>query len=127
MTRQTHPPVTRRTNGDSGFTLLELLIVMVILGVLAAIVVFAVGGMNHATAVSACRSDFKTVETAEGAYESQTGKPVTSVDQLVGVWLREPPTTTNGYAIAIDAATGNVTVQSNSHAAADGNANCAYA
>jgi general secretion pathway protein G len=112
---------------ESGFTLLELLIVMVILGVLAGIVVFAVGGMNESAAVAACRSDFKTVETAQGAYESQKGSPATSVDELVGVWLREPPATTNGYAIGIDAATGNVTVQSNNHAAADGNANCAYA
>lgn len=125
--QESEPP--RRVRGNSGFTLLELLIVMVILGVVAGIVVFAVGGMNKATAVAACRADYKTVETAEGAYQSQKGSPATSVDQLVGVWLREAPTTSNGYVIGIDPASGNVTVQSTNpaHAAQPGNANCAFA
>src|SRR5690349_10368719 len=119
----------RRMTGSKGFTLLELLVIMVILGVLAAIVVFAVGGMNRATAVAACRADYKTVETAEGAYQSQKGSPAPSVDQLVGVWLKEAPATSNGYLIAIDPETGNVTVQSTNpaHAAQAGNANCAFA
>jgi general secretion pathway protein G len=114
--------------GSSGFTLLELLIVMVILGVLAAIVVFAVGGMNRATAVTSCRTDYKTVETAQGAYQGQKGSPATSVDQLVGVWLKEPPASSNGYVIGIDPA-GDVTVQSTNpaHPAQVGNANCAFA
>jgi prepilin-type N-terminal cleavage/methylation domain-containing protein len=121
------PP--RRVTGDTGFTLLELLIGMVILGVLAGIVVFAVGGMNRATAVAACRADYKTVETAQGAYQTQEGSPATSVGRLVGVWLREAPTTSHGYVIGIDPATGNVTVQSTNpaHAAQVGSANCAFA
>ena len=65
----------RHAASDNGFTLLELLIIMVILGVLAGIAVFAVGGMNRATAAAACRADFKTVETAQGAYEGQTAAP----------------------------------------------------
>jgi general secretion pathway protein G len=119
----------RRMTGNSGFTLLELLIGMVILGVMAGIVVFAVGGMNKATAVAACRADYKTVETAEGAYQTQKGSPASSVGQLVGVWLREAPATSNGYVIGIDPASGNVTVQSTNpaHAAQVGNANCAFA
>jgi general secretion pathway protein G len=107
---------------------MELLIVIVILGVLAGIVVFAVGGMNRVTAATACRADYKTVETAQGAYEGQRGSPATSVGQLVGAWLREPPATSNGYKIAIDRA-GNVTVESTNpaHPALAGNANCAFA
>jgi general secretion pathway protein G len=53
---------------ESGFTLIELLIVIVILGVLAAIVVFAVGGFNDTSKQSACASDGKSVETAVEAW-----------------------------------------------------------
>ena len=96
---------------EAGFTLVELLVVMVILGVLAGIVVFGVGGLNKASAAAACRADFKTVETAQAAYESQTGRPAPTVDQLLGVWLKDRPANTNDYRIAIDPH-GDVTVQS---------------
>src|SRR4051812_15806108 len=61
---------------ESGFTLIELLIVIVILGILAAIVVFAVGGITDRGQVSACKADKKTIETAvEAYYAKNTGYP----------------------------------------------------
>jgi prepilin-type N-terminal cleavage/methylation domain-containing protein len=62
-----------RSAEDSGFTLIELLIVIVVLGVLAAVVVFALGGVTSKGAKSACAADAKTVETAIAAYQAQTG------------------------------------------------------
>src|SRR4051794_35628435 len=56
---------------QEGFTLIELLIVIVILGILAAIVVFAVGGITDKGNASACKSDLKTVEVASEAYFAQ--------------------------------------------------------
>ena len=53
-----------RKHGDRtelGFTLIELLIVIVVLGVLAAVTVFALGGVTSQSAVSACNADAKTV------------------------------------------------------------------
>ena len=62
-------------NRDSGFTLVELLIVIVILGILAAIVVFAVTGIVNKGQTSACDSDKKTLQVAEEAQyaKSSTG------------------------------------------------------
>jgi general secretion pathway protein G len=57
---------------DSGFTLTELLIVIVILGVLTGIVVFAVNAFSDEGDVAACRSDERTVQTAVESYRAQS-------------------------------------------------------
>ena len=53
---------------EDGFTLVELLIVIVILGILAAVVVFAVRGITDRGQVSACKTDKNTIAVAEEAY-----------------------------------------------------------
>ena len=58
----------KRHAGEGGFTLIELLIVIVILGILAAVVVFAVGGISDKGKSAACKSDVKNVEVAQEAY-----------------------------------------------------------
>jgi general secretion pathway protein G len=73
----------KHRSGEEGFTLIELLIVIVILGILAAIVVFAVGGITDKGNKSACKSDLKTVETAQEANYAQTGSYAANVAALV--------------------------------------------
>ncbi len=58
----------KRRSGEGGFTLIELLVVIVILGILAAIVVFAIGGLTDSSTKSACNADANTLKTAEDAY-----------------------------------------------------------
>jgi prepilin-type N-terminal cleavage/methylation domain-containing protein len=61
---------------DKGFTLVELLIVIVILGILATITVFAVRGITDQGQASACEADQKTMQTAAEAYFAQFGGTV---------------------------------------------------
>src|SRR5579862_6152096 len=58
---------------DSGFTLVEVLIVVVILGILSGIVVIAVGSSTTNSAQAACKSDAKSVEVALEGYKAQNG------------------------------------------------------
>jgi len=57
---------------NGGFTLIELLIVIVVLGILAAVVVFSLGGVTSTSAVAACKADGATVATAMAAEQAQT-------------------------------------------------------
>ena len=58
---------------DKGFTLVELLIVIVILGILSTVTVFAVRGITNKGQTSACAADKATLATASEAYFSQYG------------------------------------------------------
>ena len=67
---------------DKGFTLVELLIVIVILGVLATVTVFAVRGITNQGQTSACAADKKTLEVATESYFAQNA--VTSIPAFDG-------------------------------------------
>jgi general secretion pathway protein G len=90
---------------DNGFTLIELLIVIVILGILAAIVVFAVGGIQDKGQTSACDADKKTVQTAEEAYfankDGGNGKYGT-IAQLVAAKSLASASTLHDVTVAAD-------------------------
>jgi len=89
---------------DKGFTLVELLIVIVILGILATVTVFAVRGITDQGQQSACKADQKTLEVAVEAYYAQFGKTVAATDALLvsSELLRSPSTT---FAVAADGIT----------------------
>jgi general secretion pathway protein G len=79
---------------DKGFTLVELLIVIVILGILATVTVFAVSGITEKGQTSACSADRKTLEVAVEAYFAQNNAYPTDANALVTAGLlRTAPST----------------------------------
>ena len=110
--------MAKKRSGEGGFTLVELLIVIVILGILAAIVVLAIGGLSGTAKKSACNSGIKTIESAEDAYYASpdpvTGDALSTYGDIpalltgtAGKLLKTDPTaklvvvnpTANGYTI----------------------------
>ncbi len=61
----------RRAGEINGFTLIELLIVIVVLGILAAVVIFALGGITGKSQLAACQADGATVSIALAAFHAQ--------------------------------------------------------
>jgi prepilin-type N-terminal cleavage/methylation domain-containing protein len=58
----------KKRSGQGGFTLVELLIVVVILGILAAIVVLAIGNLKGSSQTAACKAELSTIESAQDAF-----------------------------------------------------------
>ncbi len=49
---------------DGGFTLMEIIVIVAILGILAAVVIYAVGGITGKSAIASCQQDGATVSSA---------------------------------------------------------------
>lgn len=62
-----------RAATDGGYTLVELLMVVLILGVLLGAAILAVGGVTTEAADTGCDADRRLLHVAVGAYEAQTG------------------------------------------------------
>ena len=80
--------------GAKGFTLIELLVVIVILGILAAVVVFAVSGIQDRGQKSACLTEGRTVRTAQEAYYAQNSAydGTAGFTNLIPKYLSKTPT-----------------------------------
>jgi general secretion pathway protein G len=72
----------RKNVVERGFTLVELLIVIVILGILAGIVVFAVSNLTEDAAKNACATEASTVESAAEAFKARAQRYPQSMNEL---------------------------------------------
>lgn len=105
-----------KSDREVGFTLIELLIVIVVMGILAAVVIFALGGISSKSQVSACNTDAKTVQLAVTAFQTQNPTYTTAISSTVltgtsygGPYLQSWPSSTNGYAISLSGSTAATT------------------
>jgi type II secretory pathway pseudopilin PulG len=85
----------------------ELLIVIVVLGILAAVVIFALGGVSTSSAISACKADTASAEVAIAAFHA--ANPTIPVTQTLilgtadgGPYMKSWPGNLPHYALEIN-------------------------
>ena len=75
--------VESRCSSQSGFTLIEVLLVVAILGILAGVVVVNFSGKGKGARIKATRTSIAAIATAIDMYEVDTGRFPSSLDGLV--------------------------------------------
>ncbi len=88
---------SRQTQG--GFTLVELLVVITILGVLAAIVLFNISGVSASAACNAMKTDGATIQSAADLYYNNTGNYPDPPATEAFTYLASPNGTVHGQLV----------------------------
>ncbi len=112
--------ITDPPKREHGFTLPELFIVILVLGILAAVVIYALGGITSQSAQAACKQDGQTVTTAitdlnnefPGVFAAQAAVAAGSAENLLigsqygGPYISSWPNNLPHYAFSVSTAGG---------------------
>ena len=88
---KTAKEISRRASSRSGFTLVELLVVVAIIGILGTVAVINVPKWLNNARVTACREVIATIETSLNAYYADHGRLPDSLEALVSSTDDEDP------------------------------------
>jgi type IV pilus assembly protein PilA len=100
-----------RSQGESGFTLVELLVVMLILGLLAAIAIPSFFNQRDKARDADAKAGARTAQTAmetyatdnDGEYTGATAAILTNIEEtLADVDLQEPTVTDTTYTVTVN-------------------------
>ncbi len=88
---------------EQGFTLIELMVVVIIIGILVAIAVPLYGGVQQRARDNACMANVRTLNGAAAMYHAETGDfPNEVADLEEEGFIQEDPECPNGGTYSID-------------------------
>jgi len=82
---------------EKGFTLVELMVVVAIIGVLVAIAIPVYGGIQQTARDNACQANVRTLQGAVSMFEAESGNPPIMIEHLwdghdgFGPYIEEEP------------------------------------
>jgi general secretion pathway protein G len=73
MTPPPHQPTARRSRRAAGFSLLELMLVVVIMGILMSVLIYNLGGASKKARTQATKVKMKMIRSALDVYSAEAG------------------------------------------------------